>query len=156
MVSWSLIAELNAFFSEVWFSFPCFLLICSVSSGLVIPPPVSFGPNALVPSSPTEQGEAEGNVFLHTVCGHVFVHWFSQSLQPFQSLLKLCLKNKVELRTVKGSMEICIFDSVVWDSLSAIGIFCIAIIIKLVLVSLHLKDRKCLYSIQISAVNYLL
>ncbi|XP_063268274.1 TP53-binding protein 1 isoform X2 [Prinia subflava] len=26
-----------------------------VSSGLVIPPPVSFGPNALVPSSPTEQ-----------------------------------------------------------------------------------------------------
>ncbi|XP_030084338.2 TP53-binding protein 1 isoform X3 [Serinus canaria] len=31
----------------------------TVSSGLVIPPPVSFGPNALVPSSPTEQGEAE-------------------------------------------------------------------------------------------------
>ncbi|NXG97487.1 TP53B protein, partial [Loxia leucoptera] len=57
----------------------------TVSSGLVIPPPVSFGPNALVPSSPTEQGKAEGNVFLHTVCGHVFVHWFSQSLQPFQN-----------------------------------------------------------------------
>ncbi|XP_030810874.1 TP53-binding protein 1 isoform X3 [Camarhynchus parvulus] len=31
----------------------------TVSSGLVIPPPVSFGPNALVPSSPTEQGKAE-------------------------------------------------------------------------------------------------
>ncbi|XP_068059475.1 TP53-binding protein 1 [Anomalospiza imberbis] len=33
----------------------------TVSSGLVTPPPppVSFGPNALVPSSPTEQGKAE-------------------------------------------------------------------------------------------------
>ncbi|XP_041274739.1 TP53-binding protein 1 isoform X2 [Onychostruthus taczanowskii] len=31
----------------------------TVSSGLAIPPPVSFGPNALVPSSPTEQGRAE-------------------------------------------------------------------------------------------------
>ncbi|XP_039578907.1 TP53-binding protein 1 isoform X3 [Passer montanus] len=31
----------------------------TVSSCLVIPPPVSFGPNALVPSSPTEQGKAE-------------------------------------------------------------------------------------------------
>ncbi|NXP68949.1 TP53B protein, partial [Chloropsis cyanopogon] len=66
----------------------------TVSSGLVIPPPVSFGPNALVPSSPTEQGQAEGNVFLHTVCGHVSVCWFSQSLQPFQNLLKLCLKSE--------------------------------------------------------------
>ncbi|NWV40401.1 TP53B protein, partial [Grantiella picta] len=34
-----------------------------VSSGLVIPPPVSFGPNALVPSSPTEQEQAKGNIF---------------------------------------------------------------------------------------------
>ncbi|NXO90014.1 TP53B protein, partial [Certhia brachydactyla] len=59
-----------------------------VSSGL-IPPPVSFGPSALVPSSPTEQEQAEGNIFLHTVCGHVSVHRFSQSLQPFQNLLKL-------------------------------------------------------------------
>ncbi|NWX53435.1 TP53B protein, partial [Promerops cafer] len=66
----------------------------TVSSGLVIPPPVSFGPNALVPSSPTEQGPAEGNIFLYTVCCHVSVHWFSQSLQPFQNLLKLCLKNE--------------------------------------------------------------
>ncbi|XP_038003447.1 TP53-binding protein 1 isoform X2 [Motacilla alba alba] len=32
----------------------------TASSGLVIPPPpVSFGPNALVPSSPTEQGKSE-------------------------------------------------------------------------------------------------
>ncbi|XP_072790143.1 TP53-binding protein 1 isoform X5 [Taeniopygia guttata] len=31
----------------------------TVSSDLVTPPPVSFGPNALVPSSPTEQGKAE-------------------------------------------------------------------------------------------------
>ncbi|XP_017593589.1 PREDICTED: tumor suppressor p53-binding protein 1 isoform X4 [Corvus brachyrhynchos] len=31
----------------------------TVSSGLVIPPPVSFGPNALVPSSPTEQEQAK-------------------------------------------------------------------------------------------------
>ncbi|NWR22472.1 TP53B protein, partial [Emberiza fucata] len=61
----------------------------TVSSGLAIPPTVSFGPNALVPSSPTEQGKAEGNAFLHTVCGRVFVHWFCQSLQPFQNLLKL-------------------------------------------------------------------
>ncbi|XP_066052167.1 TP53-binding protein 1 isoform X3 [Chamaea fasciata] len=30
-----------------------------VSSGLVIPPPVSFGPNALVPSSPTEKEQAK-------------------------------------------------------------------------------------------------
>ncbi|NXR86643.1 TP53B protein, partial [Hypocryptadius cinnamomeus] len=74
----------------------------TVSSGIVIPPSVSFGPSALVPSSPTEQGKAEGNVFLHTVCGCVFVHCFSQSLQPVQNLLKLCLKNKVGLRTVKG------------------------------------------------------
>ncbi|NXY65010.1 TP53B protein, partial [Callaeas wilsoni] len=65
-----------------------------VSSGLVIPPPVSFGPNALVPSSPTEQEQAKGNVFLHSVCGRVSVHWFSQSLQPFQNLLKLYLKNE--------------------------------------------------------------
>ncbi|NXK68720.1 TP53B protein, partial [Sylvietta virens] len=65
-----------------------------VSSGLVIPPPVSVGPNALVPSSPTEQEQAKGNIFLHTVCGRVSVHWFSQSLQPFQSLLKLSLKNE--------------------------------------------------------------
>ncbi|NWT74082.1 TP53B protein, partial [Prunella himalayana] len=77
---------------------------CTISSGLVIPPPVSFGPNALVPSSPTEQGKAEGNVFLHTVCGCVFVHWFSQSLQPFQHLLKLCLKNKAGLRTMDISI----------------------------------------------------
>ncbi|NXQ10636.1 TP53B protein, partial [Peucedramus taeniatus] len=31
----------------------------TVSSGLVIPTPVSFGPNALVPGSPTQQGQAE-------------------------------------------------------------------------------------------------
>ncbi|NXX30315.1 TP53B protein, partial [Nicator chloris] len=66
----------------------------TASSGLVIPPPVSFGPSALVPSSPTEQEQAKGNIFLHTVCGRVSVHWFSQSLQPFQSPLKLCLKNE--------------------------------------------------------------
>ncbi|NWS27721.1 TP53B protein, partial [Polioptila caerulea] len=47
-----------------------------VSSGLVVPPPAAFGPNALVPSSPTEQEQAEGNIFLHTVCGCVSVHWF--------------------------------------------------------------------------------
>ncbi|NXP31938.1 TP53B protein, partial [Leiothrix lutea] len=46
-----------------------------VSSGLVIPPPVSFGPNALVPSSPTEKEQAKGNIFLHAVCGHVSVYW---------------------------------------------------------------------------------
>lgn len=75
VTSWSLIAgEFNAFFSEVWFSFPCFLLLCSVSSGLVIPTSVSFGPSALVPSSPTEQDQAKGNIFLHTVCGPVSVH----------------------------------------------------------------------------------
>ncbi|NWI40985.1 TP53B protein, partial [Picathartes gymnocephalus] len=64
-----------------------------VSSGQVIPP-VSFGPNALVPSSPTEQEQAKGNRFLHTICGRVSVHWFSQSLQPFQNVLKLYLKNE--------------------------------------------------------------
>ncbi|XP_041895198.1 TP53-binding protein 1 isoform X7 [Corvus kubaryi] len=31
----------------------------TVSSGLVVPPPVSFGPSALVPSSPTEQEQAK-------------------------------------------------------------------------------------------------
>ncbi|NXO17344.1 TP53B protein, partial [Oriolus oriolus] len=66
----------------------------SVSSGLVIPPPVSFGPNALVPSSPTEQEQAKGNIFLHTVCGRVSVHNFSQNLQPFQNLLEVYLKNE--------------------------------------------------------------
>ncbi|NWT57195.1 TP53B protein, partial [Erythrocercus mccallii] len=65
-----------------------------VSSDLVIPPSVSFGPNALVPSSPTEQEQAKGNIFLPDVCGHVSVHWLSQSLQPFQNLLKLYLKNE--------------------------------------------------------------
>ncbi|NXU10350.1 TP53B protein, partial [Pardalotus punctatus] len=35
----------------------------TVSSGLVIPPPVSFGPDALVPSSPTEQEQTKGNIF---------------------------------------------------------------------------------------------
>ncbi|NXH31062.1 TP53B protein, partial [Myiagra hebetior] len=76
----------------------------TVSSGLVIPPPVSFGPSALVPSSPTEQEQTKGNIFLHTVCGCV-------------------------------SLEISICDSVVYNSLyslSAIGISCMAIIIKLV------------------------
>ncbi|NXD99236.1 TP53B protein, partial [Chaetorhynchus papuensis] len=68
----------------------------TVSSGLVISPPVSIGPSALVPSSPTEQEQAKGNIFLHTI-------------------------------------SIC--DSVVYNSLyslSAIGISCMAIIIKLV------------------------
>ncbi|KAF1528993.1 TP53-binding protein 1, partial [Eudyptula albosignata] len=37
----------------------------TVSSGLVIPPPVAFGSNALVPSSPTEQEQAKGKNFLH-------------------------------------------------------------------------------------------
>ncbi|NXD28304.1 TP53B protein, partial [Spelaeornis formosus] len=67
---------------------------CIVSSGLGVPPPVSFGPSALVPSSPTEQEQAEGNIFLHTVCGRVSVHWFCQSLHPFQNLLKLYLKSE--------------------------------------------------------------
>lgn len=93
--------ELNAFFNEEWFSFPCFLLICSVSSGVVIPPPVSFGPSALVPSSPTEKEQEKGNIFLHAVCAHVSVYWLSQSLQPFQSLLKLYLKSKAALRIEK-------------------------------------------------------
>ncbi|NXU02339.1 TP53B protein, partial [Buphagus erythrorhynchus] len=70
-----------------------------VSSGLVIPPSVPFGPSALVPSSPTEQKQVEGNIFLHTVCGHVFVHWFNQSLQPLQHLSKLYLMSKTGLRT---------------------------------------------------------
>ncbi|NWT17778.1 TP53B protein, partial [Vireo altiloquus] len=39
-----------------------------VSSGLVVPPSVSFGPSALVPSSPTEQEQAKGSIFLHAVC----------------------------------------------------------------------------------------
>ncbi|NXE36693.1 TP53B protein, partial [Ptilorrhoa leucosticta] len=79
-----------------------------VSSGLVIPPPVSFGSNALVPSSPTEQEQAKGNIFLHTVCGQ---------------------QGRGRWR------EISICDPVVYNSvysLCAIDISCIAIIIKLV------------------------
>ncbi|NXO41070.1 TP53B protein, partial [Locustella ochotensis] len=76
-----------------------------VSSGLVIPPSVSFGPNALVPCSPTEQKQAKGNIFLHTVCDCVSVHWYSQNLQLFQSLLKLCLKSRAGLRTVNGDEQ---------------------------------------------------
>ncbi|NXA08605.1 TP53B protein, partial [Sapayoa aenigma] len=41
-----------------------------VSSDAAIPPPVAFGPNALVPSSPTEQEQAKGKIFciLSVVC----------------------------------------------------------------------------------------
>ncbi|NXG79278.1 TP53B protein, partial [Baryphthengus martii] len=35
----------------------------TVSSGLVIPPAVAFGSNALVPSSPTEQEQSKGDIF---------------------------------------------------------------------------------------------
>ncbi|NWU44838.1 TP53B protein, partial [Hylia prasina] len=76
-----------------------------VSSGLVIPPSASFGPNALVPSSPTEQEQAKGNTFLYMVCSCVSVHWLSQSLQPFPSLLKLYLKNKAGQENSEGVDE---------------------------------------------------
>ncbi|NWI98013.1 TP53B protein, partial [Pitta sordida] len=46
-----------------------------VSSGPEIPPPVAFGPSALVPSSPTEQEQAKGKVFcsvcVSVVCGGI-------------------------------------------------------------------------------------
>ncbi|NXF52595.1 TP53B protein, partial [Oceanites oceanicus] len=46
----------------------------TVSSGLVIPPSVAFGSNALVPSSPTEQEEqAKGKIFCILDCGCVSV-----------------------------------------------------------------------------------
>ncbi|XP_072790153.1 TP53-binding protein 1 isoform X14 [Taeniopygia guttata] len=46
----------------------------TVSSDLVTPPPVSFGPNALVPSSPTEQGKAEdGRELMQKQRGDVLV-----------------------------------------------------------------------------------
>ncbi|NXA20185.1 TP53B protein, partial [Ibidorhyncha struthersii] len=43
------------------------------SSGLVTPPPVAFGSNALVPSSPTEQEQTKGKIFCTPVCGCVSV-----------------------------------------------------------------------------------
>ncbi|NXR56900.1 TP53B protein, partial [Hippolais icterina] len=94
----------------------------TVSSGLVIPPPVSFGPNALVPSSPTEQEQAKGNVFLHTVCGCVSVHWFSQSLQRFQSV-KMMFKKQSRTENSEGVDEgRSVFDSVVYDEQMDISI----------------------------------
>ncbi|NWH80508.1 TP53B protein, partial [Piaya cayana] len=77
-----------------------------VSSGLVTPPPVDFGSNALVPSSPTEQEQAKGNCFCMLACSGV--SGFSLSMQPFLNLLKLYLKSKVGLRVLK---EICVCDS---------------------------------------------
>ncbi|NXM88751.1 TP53B protein, partial [Oenanthe oenanthe] len=61
-----------------------------VSSGLVIPPSVSCGPNALVPSSPTEQKQVEGNIFLHTVSGRVSVHCYKKG-DDFASPISLHL-----------------------------------------------------------------
>ncbi|NXY47363.1 TP53B protein, partial [Ceuthmochares aereus] len=43
----------------------------TVSSGLVTSPPVDFGSNALVPSSPTEQEQAKGDFFCMLVYGGV-------------------------------------------------------------------------------------
>ncbi|NXU45505.1 TP53B protein, partial [Drymodes brunneopygia] len=57
-----------------------------VSSGLVIPPPVSFGPSALVPSSPTEQEQAKGNIFLHTICGRVSPYYPFYSFKPDEQM----------------------------------------------------------------------
>lgn len=57
--------------------------------------------------------------------------WFSLSVQPFQNLLKLYLKSKAELRTLKElGEERSVFESDA-DVLSMF--FCIAIILKLVL-----------------------
>ncbi|NXR34512.1 TP53B protein, partial [Zosterops hypoxanthus] len=75
-----------------------------VSSGVVIPPPVSFGPSALVPSSPTEKEQEKGNIFLHAVCAHVSVYWLSQSLQPFQSV-KIILKKYSSTENREGVDE---------------------------------------------------
>ncbi|NXT53733.1 TP53B protein, partial [Pluvianellus socialis] len=77
----------------------------TVSSGQVTPPPVAFGSNALVPSSPTEQEQAKGKIFCVPVCGSVSLFWFSLSVQPFQILLKLYLKSKIGLRTLKEADE---------------------------------------------------
>ncbi|NWH90376.1 TP53B protein, partial [Aegithalos caudatus] len=87
-----------------------------VSSGLVIPPSVSFGPNALVPSSPTEQEQAKGNIFLHDGLWLCFYALAYEGVDEGRS----------------------VFVTVVYDSLyslSAIDISCIAIIIKLVLLT---------------------
>lgn len=75
ITSWSYIwGEVNAFLNDVWSSFPCSLfLVCSVSSGLAISPPVAFGSSALVPSSPTEQEQAKGKIFCLLLCGCVSV-----------------------------------------------------------------------------------
>lgn len=55
-------------------------LICSVSSGLVVPPPVAFGSNALVPSSPTEQEQAKGKFFCIAGLGLHFCALWSHKL----------------------------------------------------------------------------
>ncbi|NXF04809.1 TP53B protein, partial [Smithornis capensis] len=73
-----------------------------VSSG-VVSPPVAFGPNALVPSSPTEQEQAKGKILcILSVVLCFCALWVSLSLQPFQNLLKLYLKSKAGLRTLKN------------------------------------------------------
>ncbi|NWU92402.1 TP53B protein, partial [Upupa epops] len=72
----------------------------AISSGLVTPPPVAFGSTALVPSSPTEQEQAEGKIFCVILSGCLCALWSSLSVQPFQNLLKVHLKDKVGLRAL--------------------------------------------------------
>ncbi|NWU48057.1 TP53B protein, partial [Dromas ardeola] len=103
----------------------------TVSSGLVIPPPVAFGCNALVPSSPTEQEQAKGKFFCIRICGCFCALWFSLSMQPFQNLLKLYLKSKAGLRTLKELDEERSIFELDADVLAMFS--CIAIILKLVL-----------------------
>ncbi|NXO03229.1 TP53B protein, partial [Rhinopomastus cyanomelas] len=73
----------------------------TVSSGLVIPPLVVFGSNALVPSSPTEQGQAKGTIFCVLLGGCLCALWFSLSMQPFQNLLQLYLEGREGLRALQ-------------------------------------------------------
>ncbi|NWW49694.1 TP53B protein, partial [Pedionomus torquatus] len=73
----------------------------TVSPGLVIPPPVAFGSSVLVPSTPTEQEQTTGNFFCVPVCGCACALWFSLSMQSFQNLLKLYLKSKAGLKTLR-------------------------------------------------------
>ncbi|XP_021397513.2 TP53-binding protein 1 isoform X2 [Lonchura striata] len=55
----------------------------TISSGLVSHPPVSFGPNALVPSSPTEQGKAEdGRELMQKQRGDVLVEMALPCIPP--------------------------------------------------------------------------
>ncbi|NXC39145.1 TP53B protein, partial [Penelope pileata] len=74
----------------------------TVSSGLVVPSPVAFGSNALIPSSPTEQGQGKGKFFCIFTCGCVsLLCKCSLSMQSSQNLFKLPLKCKAELRMLK-------------------------------------------------------